>query len=97
MATTKIKQEQPTLFFETQKEFRAWLEENHSLSDGIWLKFFKKGSGVTSLNYDQALDEALLAYGLFIGHGKHLSHGILIYRRLETRRLLVTCNPRTPN
>ena len=33
--------------------------ENHAASDGIWLRFFKKGSGVRSVTYAEALEEAL--------------------------------------
>ena len=85
MATTKIKQEQPTLFFETQEKFREWLGDNHSVSDGIWLKFFKKGSGVTSLNYDQALDEAL-CYGWIDGQAKSLDEKAYLQRFTPRRK-----------
>ena len=54
--------ELPVLLFSTQKDWRSWLEENHSGSKGLWLKFAKKASGITSLNYTEALDEAL-CYG----------------------------------
>lgn len=45
--------------FKTQNEFRSWLEKNHKISTGIWLKFFKKNSNVESIIHDEALDEAL--------------------------------------
>lgn len=45
--------------FKSQLEWRSWLARNHMGSKGIWLRFFKKGSGVASINYAQALDEAL--------------------------------------
>lgn len=32
---------------------------HHASSNGIWLRFFKKGSGTASVTYDEALDEAL--------------------------------------
>lgn len=48
-----------TLFFTGRDEFRAWLAAHHATSDGIWTKFAKKGSGVTSLTYAEALDAAL--------------------------------------
>jgi uncharacterized protein YdeI (YjbR/CyaY-like superfamily) len=35
------------------------VEKNHSDSPGVWLRFYKKISGVSSVNYDLALDEAL--------------------------------------
>lgn len=40
--------------------WRAWLDEHESSHDGVWLVLAKKGTvEPTSLNYDQALDEAL--------------------------------------
>jgi uncharacterized protein YdeI (YjbR/CyaY-like superfamily) len=58
MAAEK-KNELPVISFASQKDLREWLENNHALSDGIWLKMYKKGSGVASVVYAQALDEAL--------------------------------------
>jgi uncharacterized protein YdeI (YjbR/CyaY-like superfamily) len=40
-------------------EFRRWLEKNHAVSDGVWLRLFKKSSGRESLTYAEALDQAL--------------------------------------
>ena len=54
-----IKIELPILFFETSDAWMKWLEKNHSDSPGVWLRFYKKNSGVSSINYDLALDEAL--------------------------------------
>lgn len=39
--------------------WRAWLEENHKTSPGVWLVLHKKGGAVTALDYPAALDEAL--------------------------------------
>lgn len=39
--------------------WRAWLEQHHSDSPGVWLVLHKKGGEVTSLTYAQALDDAL--------------------------------------
>ena len=59
----------PIIFFESQDEWRSWLEKNHNVDRGVWLRFYKKGSGITSLNYAQALDEAL-CYGWIDGQSK---------------------------
>jgi uncharacterized protein YdeI (YjbR/CyaY-like superfamily) len=48
----------PVILFASQEEFEAWLEENVS-GNGLWLKIAKKGSGVTSVNYAEALELAL--------------------------------------
>ena len=38
---------------------RAWLSEHHASSDGVWLALGRKGGTVTSLTWQQAVDEAL--------------------------------------
>lgn len=42
-----------------RKEWREWLQNNHSTSQGIWLIYYKKGSGKPSVSYDEAVKEAL--------------------------------------
>ena len=48
--------------FASQRDFNNWLAENHDKSDGLWLKLAKKGAGVPSITYDEAV-EASLCYG----------------------------------
>ena len=48
-----------TLAFSSPQKFRCWLEKNHGLAEGIWLRFFKKASGKKSITYAEALDQAL--------------------------------------
>jgi uncharacterized protein YdeI (YjbR/CyaY-like superfamily) len=38
---------------------RAWLVEHHATSAGVWLALTKKGGTVTTLTWQQAVDEAL--------------------------------------
>ena len=38
---------------------RAWLTEHHAASAGVWLALTKKGGTVTTLTWQQAVDEAL--------------------------------------
>jgi uncharacterized protein YdeI (YjbR/CyaY-like superfamily) len=38
---------------------RAWLSANHAASPGVWLALTKKGGTVTTLTWQQAVDEAL--------------------------------------
>jgi uncharacterized protein YdeI (YjbR/CyaY-like superfamily) len=38
---------------------RAWLSANHATSPGVWLALTKKGGTVTTLAWQQAVDEAL--------------------------------------
>lgn len=51
--------ELPELLVADAEQWRAWLADNHADSAGVWLVLHKKGGQVTSLDYDQALDEAL--------------------------------------
>ncbi|HBY08027.1 MAG TPA: hypothetical protein DEH22_09680 [Chloroflexi bacterium] len=48
-----------TIEIETRAAWRAWLAENHAQESEIWLIFYKKESGIPSLAYGDALDEAL--------------------------------------
>jgi uncharacterized protein YdeI (YjbR/CyaY-like superfamily) len=52
----------PVIPFAVQELWEQWLEQNHSVSNGIWLQFFKKASGIASVTYAEALDVAL-CYG----------------------------------
>ena len=45
--------------FTSARAWRAWLEANHDTAPGIWLMIAKKGSGVESVTYDEAVDESL--------------------------------------
>ncbi|MFF5234541.1 YdeI family protein [Dactylosporangium sp. NPDC000521] len=38
---------------------RAWLSANHATSSGVWLALTRKGGAVTTLTWQQAVDEAL--------------------------------------
>ena len=49
----------PVLSFESAAKMEAWLERSHGDSDGIWLKIAKKGAGVESVDYAEALELAL--------------------------------------
>lgn len=56
----------PVLPFASRDEFARWLDENHARSDGIWIKFAKKASGIDTVVYAEALDVAL-RYGWIDG------------------------------
>lgn len=45
--------------FATPAAFTKWLARHHSSSPGIWLRLYKKASGVATISHDEALDEAL--------------------------------------
>ena len=43
----------------SRKAWRNWLEKHHASSQGVWLVYAKKHSGVPSLTYNDAVEEAL--------------------------------------
>lgn len=47
---------------------RQWLVENHESSPGVWLALTKKGGTVTSVTWQQAVDQAL-CFGWIDGQG----------------------------
>jgi len=63
------KAEQPVLFFATPVELEAWIDEHGEESDGIWLKFAKKDSGIESVFYAEAVEIAL-SHGWIDGQAK---------------------------
>jgi len=46
-------------FFATPSEFRAWLEQHHATAKELLVGFHKKGSGIPSITWPEAVDEAL--------------------------------------
>lgn len=48
-----------TLTVSDRKAWRGWLSENHDKRSEIWLVYFKKGSGMPSLKYEETVEEAL--------------------------------------
>lgn len=65
------KAQQPILFFATPVELEAWIDEHGEESDGIWLKFAKKDSGIESVVYAEAVEIAL-SHGWIDGQAKRL-------------------------
>ncbi|WP_285242211.1 YdeI/OmpD-associated family protein [Pseudarthrobacter sp. fls2-241-R2A-127] len=64
--------------------WRAWLEENHGTSPGVWLVLHKKGGTVTALDYPAALDEAL-CFGWIDGQLRRRD-GESSFQRMTPRR-----------
>jgi uncharacterized protein YdeI (YjbR/CyaY-like superfamily) len=48
-----------TLVVRTRQEWRNWLSKQHDSESEIWLVFPKRHTGVTSLSYEDAVEEAL--------------------------------------
>ncbi|WP_075008944.1 YdeI/OmpD-associated family protein [Stigmatella aurantiaca] len=61
--------ELPVMAFAHPRAWTAWLDAHHASSKGVWLKLAKKGSGVASVTYAEALEVAL-AWGWIDGQRK---------------------------
>ncbi len=57
-----VKPDLPIIPFASREAWEAWLGKEHAASDGLWLKIAKKGSGIESVTFVEALDAAL-CYG----------------------------------
>lgn len=43
----------------TREEWRAWLEQNHTREQGIWVISFKRATGKARIEYEELVEEAL--------------------------------------
>ena len=73
------------LFFENADEWEGWLAKHFDREEGVLLKFAKKGSDITSLNYAGALDVAL-CYGWIDGQAKSIDETYYM-QKFTPRRL----------
>jgi uncharacterized protein YdeI (YjbR/CyaY-like superfamily) len=48
-----------TLRVQSVDQWRDWLDEHHASESEVWLVFYKRHTGVASIDYKDALDEAL--------------------------------------
>lgn len=79
-----MKESVPTLAFASARALHEWLERHHSSATGVWLKLAKKGAGVASVTYAEAIEVAL-AWGWIDGQKR--SH--------DERHWLQKLTPRT--
>lgn len=76
----------PVHTFATAADWEAWLEASHDTHpDGVWLQFAKKGSGETSLSYQEALEPAL-CFGWIDGQVRRVDDAWFRQRWLPRRR-----------
>jgi uncharacterized protein YdeI (YjbR/CyaY-like superfamily) len=64
--------------------WRAWLEEHHDTSPGVWLVLTKKGGTLTTMTWASALDEAL-CFGWIDGQARRRDDETS-YQRMTPRR-----------
>jgi uncharacterized protein YdeI (YjbR/CyaY-like superfamily) len=61
------------VFFGEPWEFREWLQKNHDKASEIWVGFYKKGSGKSSITWQESVDEAL-CFGWIDSVRRSVSH-----------------------
>jgi uncharacterized protein YdeI (YjbR/CyaY-like superfamily) len=76
----------PVVHFETREALEAWLAEQGEHAPGVWLKLARKGSGIRSVSYDEAV-ELGLACGWIDGQKRALDAAFWLQR----------FTPRTPS
>jgi uncharacterized protein YdeI (YjbR/CyaY-like superfamily) len=74
----------PTIPFASAAEWEAWLEANHAMSAGIWIKMAKKDSGIDSVRYPEVLDSAL-CFGWIDGRREALDEEYFLQRYTPRR------------
>jgi uncharacterized protein YdeI (YjbR/CyaY-like superfamily) len=77
--------ETPACHPKTRAEWRAWLEEHHAVSPGVWFVYYKKGTGKPRVSYDEAVEEAL-CFGWIDS----------VQRALDAERTMLKFSPRKP-
>ena len=70
--------------FKTERAFESWLRRNHAKETQIWVRLYKKGSGVPSITLAQALDVAL-CWGWIDGIRKSLDEHSYLQRYTPRR------------
>lgn len=69
----------------SRAEWRQWLTDNHASAPGVWLVYCKKASGLPSVTYLEAVEEAL-CFGWIDSHP----------RKLDADRSQLLFTPRKP-
>jgi len=75
-----------TLEIRSRDQWRQWLERHHASSPGVWLVFYKRHTGRTSVDYESAVEEAL-CFGWVDS----------LVKRLDEARYAIKVTPRKPD
>jgi uncharacterized protein YdeI (YjbR/CyaY-like superfamily) len=73
------------IYFATPASFRRWLERNHESADELLVGFHKKSSGLPSIDWPQARDQAL-CFGWIDGIRRSLGETAYTIRFTPRRR-----------
>jgi uncharacterized protein YdeI (YjbR/CyaY-like superfamily) len=72
-------------YFRSRADLRRWFATHHATTPELWAGFCKKGSGIPSVTYPEALDEAL-SVGWIDG----------VRKRVDDNRYVIRFTPRKP-
>jgi uncharacterized protein YdeI (YjbR/CyaY-like superfamily) len=61
----------PVSSFASREAWDEWLARHHDASSGVWVKLAKKGSGIESVSYTEAVEVAL-CYGWIDGQARRV-------------------------
>jgi uncharacterized protein YdeI (YjbR/CyaY-like superfamily) len=85
----------PILAFSSEAEWEAWLGAEHEQSDGVWIKFAKKASGIPTVVYAEAVEESLI-HGWIDGQVKRVDDDFYMQRftprRAQSRWSKINCD-----
>src|SRR3990170_7609951 len=73
------------LFFLTQHDLRKWFEKNHNKADELWVGYYKKSTGKSSITWPESVDQAL-CFGWIDG----------IRKSIDEDRYMIRFTPRKP-
>lgn len=69
----------PKISFASQSSWEEWLADNHSTSEGVWIKMAKKDAGIESVRYPEVLESAL-CFGWIDGRRESLDEQYFLQR-----------------
>jgi uncharacterized protein YdeI (YjbR/CyaY-like superfamily) len=72
-------------FFATPAELRDWFAANHETADELWLGYYRKATGRPSVDWSQAVDEALCV-GWIDGVRRSLDESSFVQRFTPRRK-----------
>jgi uncharacterized protein YdeI (YjbR/CyaY-like superfamily) len=65
--------------FASAEEWEEWLREHHETAPGVWIRFARKGSGVPTVTYIEALHVAL-CFGWIDGQARSVDDASYVQR-----------------
>ena len=68
-SVVNVRSELKVKLFKNEGDWATWLDKNHTISSGLWLRIAKKAADIKSVTYAEALEMAL-CYGWIDGQKK---------------------------